>query len=63
MRSFAAFESSKRSLRMISCRAVEFFSLSPPDVADSEECVDNLGEFELGSAIKDVEKVADVGGE
>ena len=48
---------------MISCRAVEIFSfsLSPPDAADREEFVDNLGEFELGSAIKDVEKMADVG--
>jgi hypothetical protein len=47
---------------MISCRAVEIFSfsLSLLDVADKEEFVDNLGEFELGSGIKTVEKVADV---
>jgi hypothetical protein len=50
---------------MINWRAVEVFSLSFSlsllEVVDREEAVDNLGEFEDGSTISDVEKVAVVG--
>ena len=65
MRSFASLESSSKSFRIINCKAVELlslsfsFSLSLLDVADRDEFVDSLGEFELGSKMdKEVVKVA-----